>query len=72
MTQPLLLTAAELVQLTGYRQHTRQVQWLSERLRLTPPRRADGLPVITRAQLEAALVGQPSQAINGPRWSRAA
>lgn len=71
-TAPLLLTADELVQLTGYRQHARQVEWLHERLRLTPPRRADGLPIVTRAQLEAALDGRKATEHNGPRWSKIA
>ena len=71
MALPLLLTADELHQLTGYRQHTRQVMWLRDCLKLTPPRRADGLPVVSRAQLEAALAGK-TDASSGPRWSKIA
>ena len=71
MIAPLLLTRDELVQLTGYRQRSRQVGWLRDRLRITPPLRADGLPIVTRAQIEAALGGQPAApAPNGPKWSK--
>lgn len=71
----LLLTADELHQLTGYRQHARQLQWLRECLRLSPPLRADGMPIVSRAQLEAALIspaGTPAPAAAGPRWSKIA
>ena len=67
----LLLTRDDLVELTGYRQYARQVRWLSERLRITPPRRADGLPIVSRAQLEAALAGKaPAAGSAGPKWSK--
>lgn len=65
------LSHDELVALTGYRQHARQLRWLRERLKLSPPLRADGLPVVTRVQVEAAVSGR-QVAANGPRWSKAA
>jgi len=58
MNAPLLLTADELITLTGYRQHRRQLRWIAERLKIKPPTRPDGLPIISRAQLEAALAGK--------------
>lgn len=71
----LVLTRDELIELTGYRQTNRQVKWLEQQLRIKPPRRADGLPVVTRAQLEQALDrrggGSPAQTV-GPRWSKIA
>jgi len=69
---PLLLSAEELRQLTGYRQHARQVRWLNDRLKIRAPQRADGLPIVTRAQLEATLAGQEKAAAAGPRWRVAA
>jgi hypothetical protein len=69
--QPLLLTPDELVQLTGYRQHARQLAWLRARLKVTPPLRADGLPIVSRAQVEAALAGK-ADAAAGPKWSKIA
>lgn len=66
------LTAAELVELTGYRQHRRQLKWLAERLKITPPLRADGLPVVSRAQVEAGLAGRPAAASRSPQWSKIA
>ncbi len=69
----LVLTRAELVDLTGYQQTSRQLQWLQEHLHITPPRRADGLPVVTRTQLEQALARRtPSLGAqtSGPRWSK--
>lgn len=69
----LLLTRDELVALTGYRQRTRQAQWLREQLRLRPPLRADGSPVVSRAQVEAALGGKAAgKATAGPNWSKIA
>ena len=65
----LLLSADELQELTGYRQRTRQLRWLRERLKIEPPQRADGQPVVSRAQVEAALSGQPKVASAGPKWS---
>jgi hypothetical protein len=61
---PLLLTADELVELTGYRQHRRQIQWLADRLKIKPPTRPDGLPIISRAQFEAALAGKTAPVSN--------
>ena len=70
----LLLTSDELHELTGYRQRTRQLAWLRDRLKITPPLRADGLPIVSRSQVEAALAGRAdaAPASNGPRWSKIA
>lgn len=67
---PITLTAAELVELTGYRRRVKQARWLREKLRITPPLRADGLPIVSRAQVKAALAGKPQQA--QPKWSKIA
>ena len=67
----MLLTAAELQELTGYRQHARQLQWLRKVLRLEAPRRADGMPVVLRSQVEAAMAGK-TVAANRPKWSKIA
>ena len=73
MTTALLLTAADLAELTGYRQPARQARWLREQLRIEAPRRADGQPVVSRAQVEAALAGQRGAgSTSGPRWSKIA
>jgi hypothetical protein len=66
----LTLTHDELVELTGYRQHARQMRWLRERLSIVPPMRADGLPVVSRAQLESALAGK-TERIGKFNWARA-
>lgn len=73
MTVALLLTPEELIALTGYRQHRRQFEWLKARLKIVPPLRADGLPIVSRAQVEAALAGGPAAPVsNGPKWSKIA
>jgi hypothetical protein len=69
---PLLLTPEELVQLTGYRQRGRQVAWLRGQLKLAPILRADGMPLVTRVQVEAALAGRAVAATSGPKWSKIA
>lgn len=67
----MLLTAADLHELTGYTQHARQVRWLRDRLRLDPPLRPDGSPVVSRAAVEAALSQpRPQERASGPRWSK--
>lgn len=55
MTLPLLLTEEELYALTGYVQFTAQMRWLHLQFGITPPRRADGFPVLSRSQLEHSL-----------------
>ena len=67
----MLLTAAELQELTGYRQHARQLQWLRKVLRLEAPRRADGMPVVLRSQIETTMADK-TVAANGPKWSKIA
>jgi Domain of unknown function (DUF4224) len=68
----LLLSRGELEQLTGYRQAARQVKWLRARLKITPPLRADGLPIVSRAQVEAGLSGAPDAGAAGPKWRKMA
>lgn len=68
----MLLTRDDLRELTGYRQPSRQLAWLAEHLRIKPPRRLDGLPVVSRAQVEAALSGARQEVTSGPKWSKAA
>jgi hypothetical protein len=67
----MLLTRDDLRELTGYRQPSRQLAWLAEHLRIKPPRRVDGLPVVSRAQVEAALAGARNTVGTGPNWSKA-
>ena len=68
-----ILTADELQTLTGYRQQRRQLAWLQAKLRIAAPRRADGMPVVSWAQVEAALAGKtPAVGTAGPRWSKMA
>lgn len=69
----VILTATELQALTGYRQPRRQLAWLQTTLRIAAPRRADGLPVVSWTQVEAALAGKSAPpATAGPRWSKIA
>lgn len=68
----ILLSRDDLRELTGYRQSSCQLRWLEQNLRIKPPRRPDGLPVVSRAQVEAALAGQHFQAPTGPNWSKIA
>lgn len=67
----LILTAEELQELTGYRQHRRQLNWLIDRLKIKPVVRPDGFPVVLRTQVEAAFNGKPT-ATAGPQWSKIA
>lgn len=71
---PLQLSHAELVALTGYRQRCRQARWLREQLRIHAPLRADGLPVVSRAQVESALARGPTAGAttDWPNWSKIA
>ncbi len=69
----MILSADELQALTGYRQQRRQLNWLRDTLRISAPRRADGMPVVSRAQVEYALAGKsPAASAAGPRWSKIA
>lgn len=76
MTPSGLLTHADLVALTGYKQHAAQAKWIRVQLGLHAPRRGiDGMPVLTWAALERVQVGgRPSAGAQaaGPKWSRAA
>jgi hypothetical protein len=72
VNQDLLLSRLELEQLTGYRQAARQVRWLRTAMKIAPPLRADGLPVVTRAQIEAALRGETSASAASPKWRKIA
>jgi hypothetical protein len=60
----VILSADDLVKITGYRQHRRQLRWLAESLKIKPPTRPDGLPIVSRAQFEAALAGKTAPASN--------
>ena len=68
----MFLSADDLRALTGYRQHARQLQWLATHLRISPPRRCDGLPVVSKVQVEEALAGKQHKALAGPAWSKVA
>lgn len=67
----VILSASELADLTGYRQRVKQLAWLRDRLRIAAPLRADGLPIVSRAQVEAALSGARTSTAAGPQWSKA-
>lgn len=70
----LTLTPTELRELTGYRQRSKQLAWLREKLRIVAPLRADGMPVVSRAQVEAALSGRQEASptgSSGPKWKTA-
>jgi hypothetical protein len=71
-TPKLTLTREELIELTGYRRSSSMLKWLEANLKIKAPRRADGLPVVSRAQVEAALGGKPDEAsrVTTPNWSR--
>lgn len=66
----IFLDRDDLRDLTGYRQFSRQLRWLAANLHINPPRRVDGLPVVSRAQVEAALAGTRVQAPASPNWSK--
>lgn len=66
----LMLSEDELRELTGYRQHRRQLRWLTDRLKIKPLVRPDGFPVVLRSQVESAVNGRA--ATSGPQWSKAA
>lgn len=65
----ILLTEEQIRQLTGYRQHARQLRWIAEQLKIKAPIRADGLPILTASQLDAAIAGRPTAA-QEPNWSK--
>jgi hypothetical protein len=67
----MMLTEDQVRELTGYRQHARQHRWLVEKLKIDAPLRADGLPIVTQLQIEAAVAGTKAPA-NGPKWTRSA
>lgn len=66
----MMLTEQQIRDLTGYRQHARQLRWIAEQLKIKAPVRADGLPVVTAAQLESAVAGKKVAASNEPNWSK--
>jgi hypothetical protein len=65
----VMLTEDQIRELTGYRQHARQLRWIADQLKIKAPIRADGLPILTEAQLNAALAGQKIDE-GEYRWSR--
>jgi Domain of unknown function (DUF4224) len=70
MTRSHILTRSDLANLTGYTQPARQLRWLRNTLRLSPPTRADGLPVVSLAQVEAALAGATQATARAPNWRK--
>ena len=50
-----LLSREEMEQLTGYKQMAAQLRWLKQQFDIEPPRRADGLPILTHMMLESLL-----------------
>lgn len=68
---PVNLSRTELVELTGYKRPCDQLRWIRDKLKIEPPLRRDGLPVLFRTQLEAVAGQQKAaDASNGPRWSK--
>lgn len=68
---PINLSRAELVELTGYKIPSKQVRWIKDKLKIDPPLRKDGVPVLFRSQLDAIAGQQKTEAAsNGPRWSK--
>jgi len=65
-----MLTEEQIRELTGYRQHARQLRWIADQLKIKAPIRADGLPVLTEAQLNAAIAGQKVTDEGEYNWSR--
>lgn len=65
----MMLTEQQIRDLTGYRQHARQARWIAEQLKLKVPLRADGLPVLTQAQLEATVGDEPAQ-VSRINWNK--
>lgn len=64
--QPLVLTALELVELTGYRQAAKQRAWLAER---RIPFRDDGRILVSRVAAERWLSGVEVPQTRGPNLS---
>ncbi len=67
----VVLTEQQIRDLTGYRQHSRQARWIAEQLKIKAPIRADGLPILTMAQLQGAIVTESQDASAGEfTWSK--
>lgn len=65
----LVLTRDDLRALTGYRQTTRQIAWLTSRGWIfEPPARRGDHPKVARAYYDARMSGQPLPGL--PRRSR--
>lgn len=65
----MILNEEQIRNLTGYRQHVRQLRWIAEQLKIKAPIRADGLPILTEAQLNAAISGSAPKA-SRINWSK--
>lgn len=64
----MILSELQIIQLTGYRQHSRQLRWIADQLKIKAPIRADGLPILTEAQINAAISGSPK--VSRINWSK--
>jgi hypothetical protein len=60
---PVNLSRTELVELTGYKRPCDQLRWIRDKLKIEPPLRRDGLPVLFRTQLEAVTGQQKAAAL---------
>ena len=65
MSASLFLSAAELLELTGYRRPHEQCRWLTSRRWKFEQNRA-GAPRVARAYLERRMVGQELSEAPGP------
>lgn len=66
----MILDEDQIRKLTGYRQHARQLRWIADQLKIKAPIRADGLPILTDAQLDAAISGSRVADEGEFTWSR--
>lgn len=68
MNESLFLSDADLLELTGYRQHSKQVAHLRAQ-RIPFHTNKAGHPRVARAALEGRKVPTESQKSNKPAWS---
>lgn len=72
------MTKLELSNVSGYKNPSKQVQWVREHLAIEPAIRADGRPSLTWATYERALLarragqkpGEAAQSEAPPNWNR--